>query len=387
MHDAWPVQRSAGRRRPIAGALLAAQLLTALLAAILAVRGRFVALGCAMLFAGFVSLPVFLATEGSAGVQAAALAVAAGGLWQIAVSLVALRRHGWRLHAVAESFGASLGPVGRQTGYLVYASAAFIGTAVAYVLCVAVSSRAGRGEATLFAYAYVLGSILLGLTANVSAQVRSPGVVAHDDRAGQAEAAALGTFRFTVLLCGPVLGLAWLVGLPILGLALGSDFSDHDVTAILTTLAGLTGWVLASAASIFAIVELLARDELRRLALIALVQVIVLLPLALLGSSLGGIQGIAVALSLTQIAVAWAQLHLAFGAALPALARGLGRALAREIVVMAVAFAPAVAVLLLLGGAGGDVAAAVLGAGLVAAATWRAWPVESRALIGVVRRG
>lgn len=69
MHDAWPVQRSAGRRRPIAGALLTALLLTALLAA--------VALGASGdADGGFGSKGIALVPTGNGGRSSAAAAVA-----------------------------------------------------------------------------------------------------------------------------------------------------------------------------------------------------------------------------------------------------------------------------------------------------------------------
>lgn len=365
---------------------LAAQVAASLLAAMLAVRGLFVALGLAMLFAGLVSLPLFLLTEGTAGVQAAAIAVAAGGLWQVAVSLFALRGSGWHPQRLTGGPRAAFARVGRQAGYLVAASAPFIGNTVAYVVCVAVASREGAGDATLFAYAFVLASILQGLTGNVSAQVRSPSVVAQADRTDRAAAASAWTLRFSLLLCGPVLIITWLVGAPLLGFILGGDFSDADITTVLVTLACLTGWLFASVASIFAIVELLARDELRRLAVIGIAQVAVTAVLAVVGADIAGVAGIGLALSLAQIAVAAAQLRLAFGAALPPLLHDLGRAVMRELVVLLVMAVPAAAALLAVNGTAGTLAAGLIAGALAIAGTLRAWPEESRSLLGVLRR-
>lgn len=382
-HDPNAVAETALR---ILWVALAAQVLTALLAAILAVRGQFVALGLAMLFAGAISLPLFLATEGAAGVQAAAIAVAAGGLWQVAVSLVALRRRGWHPHRLAGGARAATGQVTQQAGYLLAASTPFIGSTLAYVICVAVASREGAGDATLFAYAFVTMSILLGLTANVSAQVRSPSVIASRNRTAGAADASVWTVRFTLLLCLPVLVLAWLVGAPVIGFVLGSDFSNSDVTAILVTIACLTGWLLASATAIFAIVELLAAGALRALAAVAGVQVLATAALAVLGAQIAGIAGIGAALALTQLAASGVQLHLAFGPGLPALLGDLGESAMRALVVAVVMAVPAAALLLVAPGTAGTIAAGLLAAGLAAAATVRAWPEESRSLLGVFRR-
>ena len=365
---------------------LAAQVLASLLAAILAVRGRFVALGVAMLFAGVVSVSLFVLLEGSAGVQAAAVAVAGGGLWQVGVSFVALRRNGWHPHALTGGARNALGQVARQAGYLVAASGPFFGTALAYVVCVAVVSREDTGDATLFAYAFVLTTILLGMTAYVSAQVRSPSVMSRAERTHGAVEASVWTLRFSLLFCGPVLTIVWLVGAPILGFVLGDSFSNADVTTVLVSVACLTGWLFASAASIFAIVELLARDAMRALGAIAVVQVGVTAVLAVIGAQLAGVPGVALALSVSQIGVAVAQLRLAFGPALPALARELGRDLTRELAVVAVMAVPAAAVLITVGGVAGTIAAGLLAAALAIIATLRVWPDESRSLLAVLRR-
>lgn len=365
---------------------LAAQILAALLAALLSVRGRFTALGLAMLFAGFVSLPLFVALEGSVGVKAAAIAVTGGGLWQVAVSLTALRRDGWRPHALLGGTTQALGQVARQAGYLIGASGPFLGTAVAYVICVAIVSRQGAGEATLFAYAFVVASVLLGMTAYVSAQVHSPSVMASTDRRGEAIEASGWTLRFSLLLCGPVLTLVCLVGAPVLGFVLGGDFSDRDVTTVLTGGACMAGWLFASAASVFAVIELLAQERLRALGVIAVVQVLVSAALALVAAPVAGVPGVALALSLTQIGVAAAQMHLAFGPALPALGRDVLDALGRELVVVVAMAVPALVLLLAVGGVGGTVAAGVVAAVAAIVATLRMWPQESRSLLGLLRR-
>lgn len=366
---------------------LAAQVLTALLAAVLSVRGQFVALGLSMLLAGFVSLPVFLLTEGSAGVQAAAIAVAAGGAWQVCASLFALGRRGWRPHRLAGGAAHALGAFARQTASLLTASTPFLAAGAAYVICLAITSREDLGDATMLAYAFMLATILLGLTGNVAAQVRSPSVVAARDRTGGAVEAAEWTLRFSLLLTVPVLVLAWLAGGPVIGFVLGDEFSDDDVTTILVTLACLTGYLFASAAWLFGIVELLARRELGTLALIAGLQVLVTAGLALLAASLGGVALIATALSLGQIAAAWTLLRLAFGDRLGELGRDFASALARALVVAACMAAAGAALLLLApGGDGARLAAGALAAVAGALATLRVWPAESRSLLSVLRR-
>jgi hypothetical protein len=363
---------------------LAGQLLAALLTAILAVRGAFTAIGVATLAAGFVSVGTFLLLAPAAGIPAAAIGLAASAVWVASAFAVSLRRTGWR--PTAPTTGALLA-MGIEAGRLAFASAIFIGTNVSYVVCVALSAREGEGEATLFSYAYVLAAMLVGVTANVSATMRAPSLVAGPDRAGSIAAAGVASFRFTVVLVGPVLAMAILAGGPILGLALGSGFSDDDVRRILVTLVCLVGWILASAGTIFATVELLAQDTLLRLAGLAAVQVAVVAAAAGFGAALGGIEAIAVALSAVVLAATFVQLRWAFGSEWRHGAAAMLRAAARELIVLVTAFAPSALLIALLGDTTAVlVAAAVVAAALVVAATSVAWPEEHRALVGLLRR-
>jgi hypothetical protein len=173
----------------------------------------------------------------------------------------------------------------------------------------------------------------------------------------------------------------------VIAFALGSGFSAVDVREILVTLLCLIGWILGSAAGIFAIVELLARGELRRLAALAATLVAAVCGLALAGGALAGIEGIAVALSTATLGVAAVQLRWAFGAVWQREAAKMLRACLRELIVLAVAFAPAALLLSVLGETTvAAVAAALLAAALVAIASRVAWPRECSALVGLIRR-
>ena len=364
--------------------VLAAQLLAAMLATILTVRGAFRVIGVSMLLAGFLSVGTFLLLESPLGIAAAPVGLAVSAIWLMTVFAAVLLRTGWRPTALTLR---SVRAMCSEAGRLLFGSAIFIGTNVAYVSCIAIAVRQGRGEATLFAYAYVLAGMLVSVTANVTAMVRSPAVVASSDRTNEAAAVGAWGFRFTVVLAGPVLGMTMLVGRPLIAFALGSGFSSANVHEILVTLLCLVGWILGSAASIFAIVELLARGELRRLAVLAAILSAAVPGLALAGGALAGIEGIAAALSTAMLGVAAVQLRWAFGDAWRGEVRTMMRATLRELIVVAVAFAPAALLLAVLGESAVTAGvAALLAAALVALASYVAWPRECQALLRLARR-
>ena len=163
---------------------LLGQLLAAMLATALAVRGAFSAIGLGTLPSGIVSIGTFLLVRSNTGVTGAAIGLAAAAFWLTMVFGVTLLKTGWRLSPPTVSPARRMGA---EAAHLTFASATFIGTNLAYVVCVAVAARVGRGEATLFAYAYVLASMLVGVTANVTAMVRSPALLASSNRSEDAE--------------------------------------------------------------------------------------------------------------------------------------------------------------------------------------------------------
>jgi hypothetical protein len=363
---------------------LAGQLMAAMLAAVLAVEGAFVAIGVVSLLASSVSLGTFLAVERAAGVPGAAIGLAVSAVAMALAYAAVLRRRGWHPSRITVRQARAMAA---EAGYLTLSSATFIGVNLSYVVCVAFATRQGGGEATLFAYAFVIAVVLVGLTANVSAMVRSPEVIASADSAAAAAAVGVRSFRFTLVLIGPVVAMALLVGKPLIGFALGSGFDAGDVDAILLTLVCSLGWVLGSAAGIFAIVELLARRRLRGLALLACAQVLATAALAAIGGALAGIKGIAAAISLAQLGASAIQLRWAFSSAWSTAALDMVRATARELLAVAAGFAAPAALLIVVGDdAAVTTVAALLAVALVALASRVAWPAETGALLRLLAR-
>jgi hypothetical protein len=198
---------------------------------------------------------------------------------------------------------------------------------------------------------------------------------------------AVATYRVTVVVVMPVLALAALVGQPVLAFVLGDAFGHDDTVRLVVTMLLLSGWILGAAAGTFAVVELLARERLKALALIGLAQVLVLAPLAIAGRELWGIRGIAIAQSMAVLGATAVQLRLAFGPDAARVERHMLADTARALAAMGAAFAPSVALVLILGyEAPVVVPAAVLAVGLAIVGTRLAWPDEWRLLTSVVRR-
>ena len=360
---------------------LAGQLVVGLLAAFLIVRGRFVVIAVGYLTGGLVSVAMLAVFQEGVGIQAVSLALGISVLVLAALFVVSLVSAGWRpqLRAVVDLRGAS-----RQAGNLVLASASFLAANLGFVICVAVASRDGAGEATIYAYAYFTAALLVATTAVSSAMVRTPKLLAGAERADATIVEATTTYRFTLVLVGPALGLIAVAGAPIADFLLGDAFDGASADRLVVTLLCLTGWVLGSAAGIFAIVDLLARNKQRELALVAAGQLVLLVPLAIAGRAAAGVAGVAVAQSIVMVGATLCQLWLAFGDR----ARGaLGSMLAttlRAAAVMALAFAPGIAIALVGDSTGATVAAVAISLPLAFVATRLAWPAELRTVLSLL---
>ena len=278
---------------------LAGQLVVGLLAAFLIVRGRFVVIAAGYLVGGLVSIAILAAFQEDVGIQAVSLALAVSVVVIAGMFVVSLVGAGWRprAHTVLDLRAAA-----QQAGGLVIASASFLAANLGFVICVAVASRDGAGEATIYAYAYFTAALLVATTAVSSAMVRTPKLIAGAQGAEATITEATTTYRFTLVLVGPALGLIAVAGAPIADFLLGGAFDDASAERLVVTLLCLSGWVLGSAAAVFAIVDLLARGRQAALAAVAVGQLVLLVPLAIAGRALAGVEGVAVGQSVVLLA-------------------------------------------------------------------------------------
>jgi peptidoglycan biosynthesis protein MviN/MurJ (putative lipid II flippase) len=364
---------------------LAGQLVIGLLAAVLLVRNRFAVIGLGYVMTGVSSIVVFLLLEGSLGIQAVSVALGVSACSLAVLFVVTLVQAGWRpqvdryfrlRRVVADSWG------------LLLASTSFVATNLGYVICLAVASREGTGNATLYAYAYFSAALLVATTAVSAAMVRAPALLAEEGGGRLTTANSVSTYRFTLVLVIPALAMAALAGKPVIDFVLGASFDGDDAQRMVVTLLCLSGWILGSAAGVLAIVELLRREQILPLAVIAGVQIALLPLLAIAGREIAGIGGVAVAQSTAMLAATAAQLRLAFGAAWLEAIRPMLRATATGVLAVASAFAPSFVLTAVVGHS----APALLFAGAMAAlltlvvSRWQ-WPEESAVLTSLLRRG
>jgi hypothetical protein len=139
---------------------------------------------------------------------------------------------------------------------------------------------------------------------------------------------------------------------------------------------------------VLAVVELLRRERVLSLALIAGVQIALLPVLAIIGREVAGIGGVAVAQSTAMVIATAAQLRLAFGAEWIEATRTMLRSTAASVIGVGAAFAPSFVAVAVLGSSAAVLLIAVAMALLLTLAMSRVyWHEETAVLASLLRRG
>jgi hypothetical protein len=352
---------------------------------VLLVRNRFAVIGLGYVMTGVSSIVVFLALEGALGIQAVSVALGVSACSLAVLFVVTLVRAGWRPQLDRYL---RLGSVAADSWRLLVASTSFVATNLGYVICLAVASREGTGQATLYAYAYFSAALLVATTAVSAAMVRAPALLSEEGPGRFSAANSVSTYRFTLVLVIPALAIAALAGKPVIDFVLGGSFDSADAQHLIVALLCLSGWILGSAAGVLAIVELLRREQILQLAVIAGVQIALLPLLAIAGREIGGIAGVAVAQSTAMVAATAAQLRLAFGAGWLEAVKPMLRATATGVLGAAAAFAPSFVLTAVVGRSAAALLFAVAMATLLTlvVSRWQ-WREESAVLASLLRRG
>jgi peptidoglycan biosynthesis protein MviN/MurJ (putative lipid II flippase) len=363
---------------------LACQLIAGALAAILAVRGSFLTIGFGYILSGLISIGAFLVLRSALGIHAVPLALSLSGASLATLMAARLVYSGWRPRL---GNYLRLRPVAEESRLLLLASGSFTATNLGFVLCLAIASRNGTGQATIYAYAYFAATLLVSMTAVSAAIVRSTKALSPSTDQALSWANSLSTYRFAIVIVLPALALASLFGEPLIELLLGDAFTDSDATLLVVTLLSLSGWILGSAASVLAIMQLLGHRRYSLVAVISFGQLALLFPLALLGRTLAGVAGIGAAQSVTVVLGTIPLVYFAFRSDWRQLGKGIGTSTLKGAACLLLTVAPGFIALAALGRSPGTTSLAAASALVIAVGlTVLAWPDETRVLLGAAPR-
>lgn len=225
----------------------AAQVAAALFAATLGTRGEFGLPGLAYVVGGIASIVVLLVLAGPLGVDAVAVGVTVGSVLIAAILLVRLLRVGYRPSPSRLLDGRAAAVAAWQT---TVGALGFVVAQVSYVLSVAFAARLGEGAVTLYSYAFFACSLVVGATTGpVGIVLAAPLARTWDRRPASLEPHLLAVLRAALVLVVPAIGLAGLIGVPLVDLVLGRSLGPDDPATLMATFLALGGLLLSSCAS------------------------------------------------------------------------------------------------------------------------------------------
>jgi peptidoglycan biosynthesis protein MviN/MurJ (putative lipid II flippase) len=349
-----------------------AQLVAALGAALLAVRNEFRYPGLSFVAGGVLNIALLLALSGPIGILSVATGVAAGSVLSAVAMVAQLHREGYRLAPRRVVAGAR---EWRTSMLLLVAAMATVMTQVNFVVSTAFAAHLGVGAVTLYTTAFFGGAIIIALTASAAALVLAAPVAQTWDRRPEGLLPHLQTImRAGLLLIGPAVAVAALVGDDLIDVVLGSAFSAADGDHAIGAFIGLSGLFVGILAMQLPLLAAYAMARYRAVAVLAMGATVVHVAASAVALELGSIAWLGAAASLsslTAMALVMGLLHRG----------GTARALAivaRETAVVAAAcavtFGPLALAAAALGSGVWDLAAAVVGAVAFALAVHVALP-------------
>jgi peptidoglycan biosynthesis protein MviN/MurJ (putative lipid II flippase) len=310
---------------------------------------------------GVLNIAILLGLSGPLGILSVATGVAAGSVLSAAAMITQLAREGYRLEPRRVVAGAR---EWRTSMLLLVASTATVMTQVSFVVSTAFASHLGVGAVTLYTTAFFGGAVVIALTASAAALVLAAPVAQTWDRRPEGLLPHLETImRAGLMLIGPAVAVAALVGDDLIDLALGSSFSGTDAHRAIGAFVALSGLFVGILAMQLPLLAAYALSRYRAVALLAILATVVHVAASAVAEQLGTIAWLAGAASLsslTAMALVVGLIHR--GGAPRALA-----IVARETAVVALAcgitFGPAGLVAAALGSGVWDLVAVIAGAG------------------------
>jgi hypothetical protein len=207
-----------------------------------------------------------------------------------------------------------------------------------YLICLPLAAREGTGSVTSFGYAYLIGSALVAVTASSLGLVTSVPLTRVGIDGARAVLHVVSSSWLAVLVIGAVSGVFAVAGEQVVRGLLGHDYGATVGSQLGRLVAVLAPWAIASVGVSVAFPLVFVVERARVLPLVAVVALVAQVPLALLGQTVGGLDGLELALAATTLGILTAL--LAVLDAVRGAVRGLAIAALTVVAVALLAFVP-----------------------------------------------
>jgi peptidoglycan biosynthesis protein MviN/MurJ (putative lipid II flippase) len=336
------------------------QLVAALGAAVLGVRGEFRYPGLSFMAGGVLNIAILLGLSGPIGILSVAAGVAAGSALSAAAMVGQLYREGYRLDPRRVLAGAR---ELRTSLMLLIASTATVMTQISFVVSTAFAAKLGVGAVTLYTTAFFGGAVVIALTASAAALVLAAPVAKTWDRNPDGLLPHLQTImRAGLMLIAPAVAVAALVGDDLINLALGSTFTPTDAHRAIGAFVALSGLFVGILAMQLPLLAAYATARYRAVALLAILATVVHVAASAWAQHLGSIAWLAAAASLSNLTAMALVIGLVHRGGAPRALAIVARETAVVALACAVSFGPAGLAAAALGSGAWDLAAVVVGA-------------------------
>jgi hypothetical protein len=283
-------------------------------------------------------LAFILLRVGADGVQALSWGMAVNGAISLLVPAAVLARR-------ARREGMPRGAV-RPAGVSPAARLAELGRGVAlplalqaiYLVSIPFAAREGVGAVTSFGYAYLVASALVTVTASPLGLVTAVPLTRTGLDSARVARHVVAASWLSLAVVGAAAGVFALAGEPIVGGLLGSGYTADVGDELGRLIVLFAVWAVVAVGATVTFPLLFVAGSGAGLPLLAVALVLVHIPVAWLGQTVGGLDGLALSLAVTTSLLLGAML-VRLGA-LPATARGLGVAAAVVGGLVVAAFAP-----------------------------------------------
>ncbi len=359
-----------------------AQLVAALGAAVLAVRGEFALPGGAYVIGGLVSIVLLLTLADGSGTDAVAYGVAVGSALTAVIMIVRLLAVGYRPRpGLIRPSAATV----RSVTVMLTGSVAYVVGQLTYIVSIAFAARIGEGAVTLYSYAFYAAQLVLGATSTPAGLVLvAPLSAAWDRRTESLRRDLLAVFRTGAVLMIAALAAAAFVGEPIVDLVLGASLQAGDAETVTVTFLALAGMMLAALGTTVPMLAAFALDRYGRVALAALASALIHAAITAAASTAESIAALAVATSVSGVVFLGFVLVVVYQRRAGAAAGLVARETALLLALAAAAYAAPAAVAIAAGGTVVQIACCAAGTALFLLVLQRAAP-EHWELLGRMR--
>jgi hypothetical protein len=295
-----------------------AQLYAGLAASALAARNSYATAAIGFALGAVSATALFAALVGAHGAQALGWGLALNGAVALCVPVVRLvslghfgRVAGWSAGVLREAL-----QLGRGMALPVAAQALF-------VIASALASGLGSGAQTTFAYAFIISSIFVSVSAGALSLVSSAPLTRGGLDRERAVAHVGAASWLSLAFVGLGTGLVAVVGAQVVGVALGGSFHGSGGTQLAHVVVALAPWAIVSAAFSVAYPLTFVVGHTGRLPVLGLGIVVLAVPLEWAAREARGLVGLAIGLAVVSGILLVGVLALVVGRALVAVLREL----------------------------------------------------------------